>query len=149
MLYESDSMTQKFEFPITVNQLLTEVLQTFKREDNHSLRSNIEKFASEIEIISVHEITCANQACLLVALNNCVRVTLCVASKPVLDFASDVRVLKLESSPFERAFDMMFDSNESPLLTIPASTASLQPFKYDFAVECVLKQYACFEDTHD
>jgi hypothetical protein len=74
---------------------------------------------------------------MVVVFSNCVRVTFSIAPsrKKLLEFESDFLVVKVEASPFERAFDCFNDTEASCLLTKPQYCASFLPFKADYANE--------------
>ena len=82
------------------------------------------------------------QPAICVLLNNAVRVSFIVAptrmsDSPLLEFTTDFRVLKVETSPFERSFDRhVEDDKDYFLMTEPKRTASFCPFAQD-----VLQQY--------
>jgi hypothetical protein len=145
MLYDSTSLIQLLDHPISVSQILEEVASTFKDEQ---LKSYMLKAEPNLEMVAIEETQHLDRPALLLVLSNCVRITLGVAppTNHRLDLTSDIRVLKLETSPFERSFDLYSESDDFPLISEPVSTAAFNPFKHDYANEIDLKCYSLFQD---
>jgi len=87
----------------------------------------------------------------VVVLSNAVRVTFTVAPPRefFLDFNSDFRIVRLETSPIERSLNLDQSFAAGHQLSGPTQTEIFPPFNPDYSLEIELQQYAVFEDDTD